>query len=223
MANDNLFAMNMVNPKTYYFSFAKFIPILLLISVASMHIAAAGVALLCYGVVCLASLMQLANPQALMPIVFSHGFAPSGFVMTLFSLGAGALFGRPMWGAYWIWDSRLLLILLVFFAAFISLSASKVNHKREVNDKRASISAILGVIVVPVLYVFFDLFTPMAHDLENSLIRSNGRDAYVLMSLFMLNLFTYSLAMALSRCRTVILERERRAIWAQDAALEGEL
>ena len=63
----------------------------------------------------------------------------------------------------------------------------------------------------------------MAHDLENSLIRSNGRDAYVLMSLFMLNLFTYSLAMALSRCRTVILERERRAIWAQDAALEGEL
>ena len=130
-----------------------------------------------------------------------------------------------MWGAYWIWDSRLtaLLILLVFFAAFISLSASKVNHKREVNDKRASISAILGVIVVPVLYVFFDLFTPMAHDLENSLIRSNGRDAYVLMSLFMLNLFTYSLAMALSRCRTVILERERRAIWAQDAALEGEL
>ena len=146
-------------------------------------------------------------------------------VMTLFSLGAGALFGRPMWGAYWIWDSRLtaLLILLVFFAAFISLSASKVNHKREVNDKRASISAILGVIVVPVLYVFFDLFTPMAHDLENSLIRSNGRDAYVLMSLFMLNLFTYSLAMALSRCRTVIVERERRAIWAQDAALEGEL
>ncbi len=252
MANDNLFTMNMVNPKTYYFSFAKFIPILLLISVASMaaallwmlsysdttaigqadiywvfylHIAAAGVALLSYGVVCLASLMQLANPQALMPIVFSHGFAPSGFVMTLFSLGAGALFGRPMWGAYWIWDSRLtaLLILLVFFAAFISLSASKVNHKREVNDKRASISAILGVIVVPVLYVFFDLFTPMAHDLENSLIRSNGRDAYVLMSLFMLNLFTYSLAMALSRCRTVILERERRAIWAQDAALEGEL
>ena len=106
MANDNLFAMNMVNPKTYYFSFAKFIPILLLISVASMaaallwmlsysdttaigqadiywvfylHIAAAGVALLCYGVVCLASLMQLANPQALMPIVFAHGFAPSGF------------------------------------------------------------------------------------------------------------------------------------------------
>ncbi len=160
-----------------------------------------------------------------MPIVFSHGFAPSGFVMTLFALGSGALFGRPMWGAYWIWDSRLtaLLILLFFFGAFISLSVSKVNNRQDLNDRKAAASALLGVVVIPVLYVFFDLYTPMAHDLDNSLLRSNGRDAYVLMFLFTVNLFTYMFAMSLSRCRNVILERERRATWAQDAAIEGEL
>ena len=143
----------MINPKTYYFSFARFIPLLLLISVASMaaallwmlsysdttaigqadiywvfylHIAATIVALICYTVMAVSSLMHLSNPEALMPIVISHGCAPSGFVMTIFALGSGALFGRPLWGAYWIWDSRLtaLLILLFFFAAFISLSAS---------------------------------------------------------------------------------------------------
>lgn len=242
----------MANPKSYYFTFAKFIPILLLTSVGSMaaallwmlsysdttaigqadiywvfylHIAAAVVALAFYAVVALGSLFHLLNRKALMPIVFSHGFAPSGFVMALFSIGSGALFGRPMWGAFWIWDSRLtaLLILLIFFGAFISLSASKINSRQTINDKKASVSALLGLIVIPGLYVFFDLFTPMAHDLDNSLLRSNGRDAYVLMCLFGLNLSTYSLAMALSRCRTVILERERRAVWAQDAALEGEL
>lgn len=242
----------MANPKTYYFTFAKFIPALLLISISSMsaallwmlgysdttaigqadiywvfylHIAAASVAIFFYGVVALGSIFQLFNRKALMPIVFSHGFAPSGFVMTLFALGSGALFGRPMWGAYWIWDSRLtaLLILLIFFGAFISLSASKVNHRQDINDKKALFSALLGVVMIPALYAFFDLFTPMAHDLENSLLRSNGRDAYILLSLFGLTLFTYSLAMAFSRCRTVILERERRVVWAQDAALEGEL
>ena len=45
----------------------------------------------------------------------------------------------------------------------------------------------------------------------------------VLMFLFTVNLFTYMFAMSLSRCRNVILERERRATWAQDAAIEGEL
>ena len=190
-----------------------------------LHIAATAAALCCYGIVALSSLFQFFNPKGLMPIVFSHGFAPSGFVMTLFALGSGALFGRPMWGAYWIWDSRLtaLLILLFFFGAFISLSVSKVNNRQDLNDRKAAASALLGVVVIPVLYVFFDLYTPMAHDLDNSLLRSNGRDAYVLMFLFSVNLFTYMLAMSLSRCRDVILERERRATWAQDAAIEGEL
>ena len=116
-----------------------------------------------------------------------------------------------------------MLILLFFFAAFISLSASRVNNSRELNDKKAAISALLGLVLIPGLYFFFDLFTPMAHDLDNSLLRSNGRDAYILMSLFGLNLFCYALAMSLGRCRTVILEREKRAVWAQEAALEGEL
>lgn len=242
----------MIKPKTYYFSFAKFIPLLLMMSIASMaaallwmlgysdttaigqadiywvfylHIAATAAALCCYAIVAISSLFQFFNSKALMPIVFSHGFAPSGFVMTLFALGSGALFGRPMWGAYWIWDSRLtaLLILLFFFGAFISLSVSKVNNRQDLNDRKAAASALLGVVVIPVLYVFFDLYTPMAHDLDNSLLRSNGRDAYVLMFLFTVNLFTYMFAMSLSRCRDVILERERRATWAQDAAIEGEL
>ena len=242
----------MINPKTYYFSFARFIPLLLLISVASMaaallwmlsysdttaighadiywvfylHIAATIVALICYTVMAVSSLMHLSNPEALMPIVISHGCAPSGFVMTIFALGSGALFGRPLWGAYWIWDSRLtaLLILLFFFATFISLSASRLSSRREVNDKRAAVSAIIGFILIPLLYVFFDLFTPMAHDLDNSLLRSNGRDAYILMALFGVNLISYSTAMICSRCRTVILERQRRAVWSQEAALEGEL
>ena len=242
----------MINPKTYYFYFAKFIPLLLIVAVVSMaaallwmlgysdttaigqadiywvfylHIAATAAALSCYGIVSLASLFQLFSPKALMPIVFSHGFAPSGFVMTLFALGSGALFGRPMWGAYWIWDSRLtaLLILLFFFGAFISLSVSKVNNRRDLNDRKAAASALLGVVIIPVLYVFFDLYMPMAHDLDNSLLRSNGRDAYVLMFLFTVSLFTYMFAMSLSRCRDVILERERRATWAQEAAIEGEL
>lgn len=242
----------MVNPKTYYSFFAKFIPALLLISVGSLaaallwmlsysdttaigqadiywvfylHLAASVTAIFCYCVVVLGSVFHLLHNKTLMPIVFSHGFAPSGFVMTLFALGSGALFGRPMWGAFWIWDSRLtaLLILLFFFAAFISLSASRVNNSRELNDKKAAISALLGLVLIPGLYFFFDLFTPMAHDLDNSLLRSNGRDAYILMSLFAVNLFCYALAMSLGRCRTVILEREKRAVWAQEAALEGEL
>ena len=132
----------MINPKTYYFSFARFIPLLLLISVASMaaallwmlsysdttaigqadiywvfylHIAATIVALICYTVMAVSSLMHLSNPEALMPIVISHGCAPSGFVMTIFALGSGALFGRPLWGAYWIWDSRLTALLILLF------------------------------------------------------------------------------------------------------------
>ena len=98
-----------------------------------------------------------------------------------------------------------------------------MSFERDRNIRRASISSLVGLFVIPACFLGFDLFSPMVHDLDNSLIRSNGLDAQVLMTLYSLMLGFYTLAMVFARSRTVILERERRAVWALDAALEGTL
>lgn len=190
-----------------------------------LHIVATAIALGCYLLMALSGIGVVFFNLKLWAVVVSQACAPTGFLMTVFAIVAGALFGRPMWGQYWVWDSRLtaLLILLIFFFAFLTLSASRVSFERERNLRRASISSLVGLFIISGCFLGFDLFSPMVHDLDNSLIRSNGLDAQVLMTLYSLMLGFYALAMIFARSRTVILERQRRAVWALEAALEGTL
>lgn len=190
-----------------------------------LHIASSAVAIVFYFVMALASLVTLTSRTSLYGPMTACAIAPTGFVMTVFAIGTGALFGRPIWGQYWVWDARLsgLLILLLFFGAFITFANSKGFHLRRHTDVRSALVAVLGLIVLPVSYWFFGTMAPMAHDLSKSLERSSGQDAYILMISFTLMLGFYAIGMVLSRSRTIILERERRAVWAQEDALEGKL
>ena len=190
-----------------------------------LHIAASAVSVVLYVLMTLASLATLIAKESLYAPMLSTAIAPSGFIMTFFAIGTGALFGRPLWGHYWVWDARLtgLVILLFFFGAFITFANAKGFHLRRHSDVRSSLVAVAGLVFIPILYSMFDTLAPMAHDLGNSLERSSGQDAYILMISFTLMLGFYSLSMILSRSRTIILERERRSVWAQDDALEGKL
>ena len=78
--------------------------------------------------------------------------APIGASFTFLALVTGSLWGKPMWGAWWVWDARLTseLILLFLYLAYISLSNAFDNHKTSL--KASSILAIVGLINLPVIH-----------------------------------------------------------------------
>ncbi|MGL5335722.1 MAG: heme ABC transporter permease CcmC [Enterovibrio sp.] len=78
--------------------------------------------------------------------------APIGAVYTFLTLATGALWGKPMWGAWWVWDARLTaeLILLFLFLGVIALSHAFADKKKA--GKAAAILAIMGVINLPIIH-----------------------------------------------------------------------
>lgn len=189
------------------------------------HLAASVVSVGCFFMLAVMSLLMILRKDSVLIPSVTMAIAPTGILMTIFAIGAGALFGRTLWGVYWVWDLRLtgLLIQMLFFFAFITIANTPGISFQRHNDVRAGWVAILGAVLLPAAYFGFDFVTPMQHDLGNSLGRSIGQDAPILIALMMGMFVMYATAMILARTRTVILEREHRAVWAQEDALDGVL
>lgn len=84
--------------------------------------------------------------------LLTQALAPTGMLMSVLSLLTGALWGKPTWGTYWVWDARLTSMLLLFFlyVGYIALVGSIENDKRAA--AAGSLIAVVGAVNVPVIY-----------------------------------------------------------------------
>jgi len=83
--------------------------------------------------------------------IISRSIAPIGALFSLLTLITGSLWGKPMWGTWWVWDARLtsMLILFFFYAGYILLSNA---FERKIDgSKSAAVLAIIGVINLPII------------------------------------------------------------------------
>ena len=115
-----------------------------------VHVPAAWMSMMCY------LIMALSCGSALIwkhPIAFSiaRSTAPIGATFTFLALVTGSLWGKPMWGTWWVWDARLTSVLILFFLyiGFITLYHSFDDRSR--GAKAASILALVGAINLPII------------------------------------------------------------------------
>jgi heme exporter protein C len=116
-----------------------------------IHVPAAWMSMFCY--VCLGGASFLA-------FVFRHALAdaaaqacaPLGAAFTFLALVTGALWGRPMWGAWWVWDARLtsVLVLFLFYLAYMALRASMDDETKAA--RASAILALVGLVNLPVVH-----------------------------------------------------------------------
>ena len=90
--------------------------------------------------------------NARLAAMLAIALAPTGALMTFIALWTGALWGKPTWGAWWVWDARLTseLILLFLYIGFISLHSAIDDLRRA--DRAAALLALVGVVNVPIIY-----------------------------------------------------------------------
>lgn len=150
--------------------------------------------------------------------MMAQALAPTGALMAFLSLWTGAFWGKPMWGAWWVWDARLTseLILLFLYLGFMALQASIDDRRRA--DKAGAILALVGVVNVPIIYFSVKWWNTLHQGASVSVSKSPSM-AYTMlwgMLLMALCFWMYSIAIALMRVRTIILERESHADWARE-------
>jgi len=150
--------------------------------------------------------------------MMASAIAPTGAMFAFLSLWSGALWGKPMWGTWWVWDARLTseLILLFLYLGFIALQAAIDDPRRA--DKAGAILALVGVINVPIIYFSVKWWNTLHQGASVSLTRSPSMAQTMLwgMLLMALAFWMYSIAAALVRVRAIMLERERHAGWVED-------
>jgi heme exporter protein C len=149
--------------------------------------------------------------------MMASAIAPTGAMFTFVALWSGALWGRPTWGAYWVWDARLTseLVLLFLYLGFISLKAAIPDPVRA--DRAGAILALVGVVNVPIIYFSVQWWNTLHQGASVSLTRAPSMAATMLLGMLLMALaaWMYSIAAALSRVRSIILERERDAEWVR--------
>jgi len=179
-----------------------------------IHVPAAWMSMLIYVVMAFWAGIGLAFNTRLSSMM-ATALAPTGALMTFIALWTGALWGKPMWGAWWVWDARLTseLILLFLYLGFISLQAAIDDPRRA--DKAGAVIALVGVVNVPIIYFSVQWWNTLHQGASVSLTRSPSMAATMLTGMLVMTLafWMYAIAVALLRVRCIILERERNADW----------
>ena len=120
-----------------------------------IHVPAAWMSLFVYFCLGVASLLALVFRHVLADAA-AQAAAPLGAGFTFLALVTGSLWGRPMWGAWWVWDARLtsVLVLFLFYIAYIALRASIDDETRA--GRAAAILALVGLVNLPIVHFSVD-------------------------------------------------------------------
>ena len=148
--------------------------------------------------------------------MMAQALAPTGALFAFLSLWTGALWGKPMWGTWWVWDARLTseLILLFLYVGFIALQSAIDDPRRA--DKAGAILALVGVVNVPIIYFSVKWWNTLHQGSTVNLNKSSmAKVMLVGMLLCALACWMYAIAVALMRVRKIMLERERHTEWVK--------
>jgi heme exporter protein C len=181
------------------------------VKIMFLHVPAAWCAMMVYALIGACSLVSLVNRHPLADVA-ARAAAPFGAAFTALGLITGSLWGRPMWGAWWVWDGRLTSFLLLFFLylGYIALWNAVEDETRAA--RLCAVLALVGLVNLPIIEFSVDWWTTL-HQGE-SILRANGPaiSAVFLWPLF-LSALGYTLLFAtlwLLRIRTELLERRTR-------------
>jgi heme exporter protein C len=183
-----------------------------------VHAPSAWLSVMIYGVMASAAAVGL-----IWRMKVAHAVAAScagiGAWFTAVSLATGMLWGKPMWGTYWVWDPRLTaqLILFLLYLGYMGLRSGIDDLGRA--DRASAVLAIVGVINIPIIRYSVEWWNSI-HQAPSVMKMDRPSMPFDMLAplLMMLLGFTlYFAAVMLVRLRAEILRRERTASWIREA------
>jgi heme exporter protein C len=181
-----------------------------------LHVPAAWMSMFIYVVMAFWCAIGLALNTRL-SFMMALALAPTGAMFTFIALWSGALWGKPTWGTWWVWDARLTseLILLFLYIGFLSLHAAIDDVRRA--DRAAALLALVGAVNVPIIYFSVQWWSTLHQGASVSLTRAPSMAATMLVSMLIMSLaaWMYAIGVSLLRVRNIVLERESDADWVR--------
>ncbi len=144
--------------------------------------------------------------------------APIGAAFTFIALVTGALWGKPMWGAYWVWDARLTSELILLFLYFGYMALQSAIEDQRTADKASGLLAIVGVVNIPIIHYSVEWWNTLHQGATVTKFDAPSIDTRMLIPLLMMALAfkLFYAALVLMRTRNEVLYRDRNRRWVRE-------
>jgi heme exporter protein C len=146
--------------------------------------------------------------------IISSSIAPIGAMFSLLTLITGSLWGKPMWGTWWVWDARLTSMLVLFFFYLGYILLSNAFERKIDGSKSASVLAIIGVINLPIIKFSVDWWHTLHQ--PSSILRFEGPsiDNQMLLPLILMitGFSVFSLYIITINVKTKLIEKKCEAL-----------
>ncbi len=155
--------------------------------------------------------------NARMASMYARALAPTGALFTVLALWTGALWGKPTWGTWWVWDARLTseFILLLLYLGYIALTEAIDDPRRSANA--GALLALVGAVNVPIIYFSVRWWNTLHQGATIGVGSAPKMASTMLTSMLLMTLcfWAYSFAVAFTRARAIVLEQEADTEWVR--------
>ena len=182
-----------------------------------LHVPVAFLAQAMYAAMAVSAVVLLVWKMKIADIAM-QSIAVMGFAFTALALVSGAVWGKPTWGTYWVWDARLtsMLILAFLYLALIGLRASVRDP--DLAGKVCGILVLVGVVNLPIIKYSVEWWNTLHQPASLKLTEKPTMPSSMWIPLF-INIIGYYIVAAylvLGSMRTILVERERRSSWVRE-------
>lgn len=151
--------------------------------------------------------------------------AQLGGCMAFLALVTGSIWGKPMWGAWWVWDARLTSELILLLLYISVLATAHAFQNREQGDKVVAVLCLVGLIDLPIIHYsvyWWNTLHQGSTILSFSKPKIHSSMLYPLL-MTLLGFALYCVAIILTKVRYELLWRERRQQWVNILIQKGQL
>jgi len=182
-----------------------------------VHVPSAWLSMFCYMVMASAGAAGLIW-KVKMGDIMARACAPLGASFTFVALATGSLWGKPMWGTWWVWDARLTseLILLFLYLGYIALQSA--IEDRRAAARAGAVLAVVGVVNIPIIHYSVEWWSTLHQGATVTKFDKPSIDVSMLIPLLLMALAfqVFFFAALLVRARCEILEFEQHTAWVRD-------
>jgi heme exporter protein C len=182
-----------------------------------IHVPAAMLAQSCYVLLAIAGLVGLVWKMKIADVALQSA-APIGAWMTAIALLTGAIWGKPTWGSWWVWDARLTSMLILLFLYFGVIALGNAISNRDSAAKACAVLALVGVVNIPIIKYSVEWWNTLHQGATFKITERPAMPAEMWLPLLLMVLGFYCFfgAVLLMRMRLEVLKREARASWVKE-------
>ena len=182
-----------------------------------IHVPAAWMSLFIYVAMAVCGAVIIVWRMKLAEVVLISS-APIGASFTFLALVTGSLWGKPMWGTYWVWDARLTSELILLFLYLGVIGLHNAIEDRRTAARAVAILALVGVINIPIIHYSVEWWHSLHQGPTVTKFDKPSIHWSMLLPLLLMALaFQVYYALALfHRCRAELLRRERNSKWVEE-------